>query len=230
VTIAPGVRERSRPPNVAWPIVEIIIAVAIMIAGLAGYIDYSSVPWMLLVAWLFLWWRGPGWRGVGLRLPPQPLRTVLIGIALGVGYQFLGLYAVEPLIARMTSGEIPDVSMFRFLIHNPEGLAFYLALSWTLAAFMEEMVFRGYLMARVAELWRVSERGWIIAALITSVLFGAIHMYQGLSGMIATGLTGFVFAGAYLATGRNLWVSILAHGFMDTAGFVMMYYGVYPGV
>jgi len=48
--------------------------------------------------------------------------------------------------------------------------------------------------------------------------------------MIATGLSGFVFAVIYLATDRNLWAAIVAHGAMDTAGFVMIYFGVYPGL
>jgi uncharacterized protein len=69
-----------------------------------------------------------------------------------------------------------------------------------------------------------------VAAVVSSALFGAVHLYQGVSGVVATGLTGLVFAGLYLATGRNLWASILAHGFMDTAGFVMIYLGVYPGM
>lgn len=66
--------------------------------------------------------------------------------------------------------------------------------------------------------------------LASSLLFGIVHAYQGLSGMVATGLTGLVFAAVYLATGRNLWAAIVAHGALDTAGFVMMYLGVYPGL
>jgi membrane protease YdiL (CAAX protease family) len=65
---------------------------------------------------------------------------------------------------------------------------------------------------------------------VSSVLFGVVHAYQGLSGMISTGLTGVLFAVTYLASGRNLWAAIIAHGVLDTAGFVMMYAGVYPGL
>ena len=43
-------------------------------------------------------------------------------------------------------------------------------------------------------------------------------------------MTGVLFAITYLATGRNLWAAIIAHGVLDTAGFVMMYAGVYPGL
>ena len=223
-------REPRRPPAPGEAIVELLVALAIIAAGLLGFIPYSSTPWLLAVATLFLWQWVSGWRPLGLRRPPQPARALALGVAVGVGYQLLGLYALEPLIARVTSAELPDVSAFRSLAGDGRRLAFWLALTWTLAAFAEEMVFRGWLMTRLAEIGRFSTAGWIAAALGSSALFGAIHLYQGASGMIATGLSGFVFACVYLAMGRNLWASIVAHGFMDTVGFVMVYLGVYPGL
>jgi membrane protease YdiL (CAAX protease family) len=214
----------------AWAGLELVLAASIIVAGLLGYIPISSTPWLIGVAAICLWWRGPGWRGIGLRRPPNVGLSLAIGVAVGVGYQFLGLYVIEPVIARMTSGELPDVSAFRSLVGNEALLAFWLAMSWTLAAFMEEVVYRGWLTNRVAELWRFSTNGWIAGVLVSSALFGAVHLYQGASGMIATGLSGLVFGGVYLATGRNLWASVLAHGFMDTVGFLMIYFGVYPGL
>jgi uncharacterized protein len=145
-------------------------------------------------------------------------------------YQFPGTYLVEPLIARLTTGALPDPSAFRSLVGNAQALLFWLVISWTLAAFMEEMVYRGWLTARIAELWRYSRAGWIIALVASSALFGLAHLYQGLSGVVATGVTGFLFGTAYLSSGRNLWCAILAHGLLDTLGFVMIYLGVYPGI
>ena len=77
---------------------------------------------------------------------------------------------------------------------------------------------------------RFSGLSWAGAALASSVLFGVIHTYQGVSGVIATGLTGLVFAAVYLGSGRNLWPAVIAHGVLDTAGLVMIYFGVYPGL
>ena len=148
----------------------------------------------------------------------------------GISYQFIGTYAVEPLIARLTSGRLPDVSQFRRLIGDERQLAYWVAISWTLAALLEEIAFRGWLMTRVAEIGRFDKRWWIASLLATSALFGAIHVYQGLSGVIATGLTGAVFGSLYLATGRNLWACVIAHGTLDTIGFAMIYFGVYPGL
>ena len=103
---------------------------------------------------------------MGLRRPDHPLRVVLIGIALGVAYQFAGLYAVEPAIARLTQSGLPDVSAFRALIGDERRLVFWVGLSWTMAAFMEELVFRGWLLSRIAEtgMARRTAGQWVIAS------------------------------------------------------------------
>jgi CAAX protease family protein len=219
---------KAAPIDAGWALVELVIAALIVAAGLLGYVAYSSTPWLLLAATVFFWWRGPGWRAVGLRWPAHPGRILTIGLV--VGYQWLGLYIIEPLLARATSGQLPDVSMFRPIVGDEARLAIWLALVWTLAAFMEEMVYRGWIMTRVAEIGRFSRAAWVVALLMSSAIFGAVHLYQGAAGVVATALSGGVFAALYLATGRNLWAGILAHGFMDTVGIVMIYLGIYPGL
>jgi membrane protease YdiL (CAAX protease family) len=216
-------------PSRPWAIVELVLAIAIMYAGLAGYLPFAATPYLLVAAALFLWRRGPGWRAIGLRRPESWPRTLVVALGLGA-YQIPSLYFVEPVIARLTNGELPDVSMFRSLVGDERLLLFWLAISWTLAAFMEEMVYRGWLVARIAELARFTPAGWVAAVMATSILFGLAHLYQGASGVVATGLSGLIFGVAYLASGRNLWCAILAHGLMDTIGFVMIYFGVYPGI
>lgn len=208
---------------------ELVVAITLVAASLAGLLGFWATPSMLLVGALFLWWRGPGWRAIGLRRPERWSRAIAVGAGLSL-YQFLSLYLVEPTVARLTSGALPDVSLFRPLVGNEYQLLFWLTISWTMAAFMEEMVYRGWMTARVAELAAYRSYGWILGIAATSVLFGAAHLYQGASGMITTGINGFLFGAAYLLSGRNLWCAIIAHGLTDTIGFVMIYFGVYPGI
>lgn len=214
-----------------------MLAIAVLYAGLEGYLWFPGAQYLLVIGAIFVWWRGPGWRAIGLRRPESWSRAMTIAVALSL-YQFVSLYVVEPLLARF-SGELPDVSMFKSLVGNEVELLFWLAISWSLAAFAEEMVFRGWLTARVAELVgsanapgrrSLGEGGWAIAIVITSVIFGLAHLYQGPSGVLATAIAGLLFGAAYLASGRNLWCAILAHGLTDTIGFVMIYLGVYPGI
>jgi len=45
-----------------------------------------------------------------------------------------------------------------------------IALLWVLAAFGEELVYRGYLMNRVADLIRGTRTGWIVSLFLISAL------------------------------------------------------------
>jgi hypothetical protein len=103
------------------------------------------------------------------------------------------------------------------------------ALSWTLAAFGEELVWRGYLMNRAADLGRGSRFAWIFSLLLVSAVFGSSHSDQGLTGQIIEGVAGFFLGLMYLRSGRNLAVPIVAHGACDTLDMVLLFFGRYPG-
>ncbi len=228
-------RARSRErlhDNKSFVAFELIVALLIAAAGLADVIPFSSTPFVLLFGWLMLWLRGAGWRDVGLKRPSGWARTLILGVAVGIAYQFVSLYLIEPLLARLT-GALPDVSQFRPLVGNAFFFLLSIILSWTLAALAEEMVFRGYLLNRVAYAvggTHAATSAWLVALISTSALFGLAHMYQGASGMIITGISGLLFGALYLASGRNLWTAIIAHGVNDTIGFALIYLGKYPGL
>ncbi len=228
----PGFRARSQNfflGNRPIAAVELLVAIMILVGGLVGIIPFSSTPFLLLFGWLMMWLRGVGWRSLGLRRPTSWWSTLLLGFAIGVGYQYFSLYVLEPLIARAT-GNLLDVSQFAPLIGNMFFLFLSLIVSWTLAAFGEELVFRGYLMNRVADLVGSNRSGWLVSLMVASLLFGITHLYQGLSGIIVISLHGLLLGALYLATGRNLWVPIIAHGFNDTVGFILIFLGKYPGL
>ena len=91
-----------------------------------------------------------------------------------------------------------------------------LGLIWTFAAFGEEMGYRGYLMTRAADACNRTTAGYVLAWVAVSVLFGYGHYYKGPAGVVASTVSGLVLGAAYLLSGRNLWVPILAHGFRDS--------------
>jgi len=80
------------------------------------------------------------------------------------------------------------------------------------AGVCEEVVFRGFGIAYVRFLWPDAADGWIV--LITSVCFGLAHLYQGLRGVVLTGLVGVVFASLTLTTG-SLLPAIAVHAMVD---------------
>ncbi len=222
---------RVLPPQLSsrrFLLPELLIAAAILAAGFAGILPFSATPFLLAFGVVSLWLRGERPRAVGLAFRSDWGRTVLVGIGAGIGYQGFSLYVAEPAIARLT-GKLPDVSVFAPLAGNVHFLLISLAVAWTLAACGEEFVYRGYLLTRIARALGDAPRAWLGALVVTSILFGVGHGYQGASGMITAGLGGFAFGLLYLATGRNLWVSVIAHGTMDTVGFLLLFLGKYPG-
>ncbi len=53
---------------------------------------------------------------------------------------------------------------------------------------------------------------------------GAVHhFHQGPGGMLGTGFVGLVYGIVYLVSGRNLWVTIIAHGLTGSSSFILLY-------
>jgi membrane protease YdiL (CAAX protease family) len=84
------------------------------------------------------------------------------------------------------------------------------------AGLSEELFFRLLLPLLVTLLLGNALFGFVVATLI----FGAIHFYQGPVGVVATTVLGFVFVDLYLWTG-NLWVAVCAHILSDMIGLVI---------
>jgi hypothetical protein len=224
-------RELRRAGIAAWlagkPAAGCEILVVLLIT--AGHRVFHIIPVdetlpILALGWLSLWLRDIGWKGVGLSCPASWKRTLMVGIGTGIFLQLLSELVTEPLITYFTHHP-PDVSEFRPLVGNLKLLVLYFALVWTLAAFGEELTYRGYLMNRVADLGARRPIAWVASLLFMAVLFGFGHSYQGLSGMIDTGLHGLLLGVVYLASGRNLWACIIAHGTTDTIALGMVFFG-----
>jgi membrane protease YdiL (CAAX protease family) len=104
----------------------------------------------------------------------------------------------------------------------------WLTVAWTMAAFCEEMFFRGYLMNRIFDLVGNGRAGWISALLVSSLLFGLAHGYQGLAGAIGTAEVGLLLGVMYLGNKRNLWMNIVCHGSIDSISLVSLYLSTAP--
>jgi membrane protease YdiL (CAAX protease family) len=104
-----------------------------------------------------------------------------------------------------------------------------IALIWILAAFGEELVYRGYLMNRVADLGRGTGTAWVTSLILISAIFGLSHYSQGLTGIIEEGSDGLILGLIYLACRRNLAIPIVTHGVCDTIDIILLFLGKYPG-
>jgi membrane protease YdiL (CAAX protease family) len=210
-------------------IVELLIVVLIFLADFRHLIFFSKTPYLVLFGWLSLRLRRLQWGDVGLSVFRKWNSTIGMGIAAGLLLEGFQLFVSQPILVKVL-GKQPDLEDFRPLIGNLKLTLIFLALTWTLAAFGEEMVYRGYLMNRVADLFNRTRGAWIISLIGVHVAFGIAHAYQGWTGIIDEGLSGLLLGVIYLGTGRNLGVPIIAHGIGDTIDFVLIFLGKYPGM
>ncbi len=173
---------------------------------------------------LVLWLRRSSWREYGLTKPVSWRKTILLAIG-GLITLYIVVNLSLPVVIRLT-GRSVDRSQFDVLRGNVPALLIGLLVAWTLAAFGEELIFRGYLMNTLARAFRHTNVGWISACIVNSLLFGFGHTYQGISGVILLAIVGLLYSLFYLGSGRNLWVPILMHGLYDTSAFLLIFFNL----
>jgi membrane protease YdiL (CAAX protease family) len=167
-----------------------------------------------LVAWgglgLYLLWRsgiGPTRLGLGrVRWCADVLGGLGLAALIGVpglllylAGRWLGLNAhVEPAALHDSWWRIPVLIFSAFA-----------------NGFAEEVVVVGYLITRLKQLGLSQNR----AILVSGVLRGVYHLYQGFGAGLGNLAMGLVFGYAWCRTGR-LWPLVIAHGVIDTVAFV----------
>jgi uncharacterized protein len=208
---------------------ELLVVALIFWADFAHHIYFSKTPYLLLLGWISLRVRKLRWRNVGLSRFRNWKTTIGLGIAVGLALEGFELFVSQPILVRLL-GKQPDLEDFRALTGDLKMTLIFLALAWTLAAFGEEMVYRGYLMNRVADLLNRTRSAWIVSLLVVHVGFALAHAYQGWTGALDEGLQGLLLGIIYLRTGRNLAVPIIAHGVSDSIDFLLIFLGKYPGM
>jgi len=157
---------------------------------LALYGATVAFQWVIMVV--------VGWRAFARGLTPSDL-----GLARGFGAQLIAASAAGTALLsafqwfnlrRIGRASGPVVDLMRKLAERllplkPVEFRAYCALALT-AGVCEEFLYRGFAMAALT---RAGLAMWMVVVL-TSILFGLAHAYQGRGGMIGTGLLGLIFA------------------------------------
>ena len=205
----------------------ISFAILILVAAVITITSFRRVPGIgvviaLVIIGLLIWLRGDGLVGLGFFPPENWGMTILWSFLLGIAIQFASTLLLEPFSDKVTNSTT-DHSLFESLRGNLKNFLFLLVSVWVLVAFLEEIIFRGYMMGDIAELIGTSKPALAVNLILTSVLFGLAHWYQGKSGALSTGIVGVVLGILFIASGFNLWLPILTHGFIDTLGLFLIY-------
>jgi len=193
---------------------------------LGGPITYLGLTISLVFLWIASRLRGVGWSYFGLVRPKSWFRTVLMSLGVALAILLTVKLIINPIMNAIPNAGYQDLSRFEYLQGDLPNLIIMLVNIWITAAFLEEFLFRGYLMNRLIDLLGSQTKlAWVIAAIGQAVIFGLVHAYQSPAGMFKVGLIGLVFGLSYLIVGRNLWPLILAHGLIDSLDMVSHYFG-----
>jgi membrane protease YdiL (CAAX protease family) len=153
-----------------------------------------------------------------LQLPAGGGGSFGVGLLIGVVGALGGGVVLGLLLSRRRKGNLKPVyagDIAALLPRNGAETVWTMLLSLN-AGVGEELYFRLLLPLLLVSLGSGALTAFVIAGLI----FGAVHFYQGIAGIVATTILGAMLAVLYLWTG-NVWIAAGAHALLDLAGLVI---------
>ncbi len=162
---------------------------------------------------------GDSFRGLGFRKEKLFIQ-LLFGISFGFITWILVNIVFNPLISAVNPHEVKPVSDILNYMKEPGSIYLWIPVVM-LAAFSEELQ-RIFVLTRF-EKW-FGKYGLYIAVIITSVIFGIGHLYQGTNAAIGTGIGGLFNSFVYLRK-RSAIEVIVSHAIfniLSVAGAYMM--------
>lgn len=220
-------------PVAPWWHTAILVAIVLGISVLstvqsrsAGFGDGHIKRYVITMAWecflgLIAWW--------GLRARRIPIREVLglhrhgfkefardFGVALLFWIIAMVVLAAIASLLRLFHLIQPEKAVIALAPQSFAQIIVWIALCIT-AGIFEEFVFRGYLLQQFS-----SMRGKLwIGVLVSSLLFGAAHGYEGIGGMIAIVAYGVMFCLLAIQR-RSLRAGMIAHAWHDSLTGVLI--------
>jgi membrane protease YdiL (CAAX protease family) len=180
---------------------------------------YAAVRAAVVLALVWALLRAGGERLVDLGLDVRAVRLALLrGLLLAVGI-FLLMNVVGSALRSVLGGNTGTAPAVVALFRDPRE-----APCWVFAAvigggFTEELQ-RAFVLTRFERAF--GKTGLVVALLIDSACFGVGHLYQGYSGAVSAGVTGFLFGLVFLRR-RRVADAMVAHAGYDLIGVAAAY-------
>lgn len=201
---------------------EMAVATTIPLALALVGLPRSILP-LLFMGSASLWLRGKSWKDVGLRRPASWPAILTIGTALAVAGGIAGERFVSPLLSQLTGEPQPRGVGLSALPGNVPYFMFLLVAIWFLAAIEEELVYWGYVLNRLLDLFGPGWIGWGTGLILASLMFGVGHGLASRTVLIGDFMVGMIEATLYVVARRNLWLPIIFHGMWDTMFLVLFF-------
>ena len=179
-----------------------------------------AVQWGITIPLLLLWWLARrGFDQLGFVPPGGWLFWISILIVI---VTIAAFWKVQQAQSGTPEGHAKTMKAFRerapFMPRDSREMKHFTAISVT-AGICEEIFYRGYLIWYATQFTGTGTGGLVMAVVLTALVFGMGHLYQGVSGAIQIFAAGLFFGGIYLLSG-SLWVPMAAHALVDVvAGY-----------
>jgi len=207
-----GLRALRRAPEADLPRVKLSV-----------YRHAMALQWTVVALVAALWLvTHRSWSTLGL--VPR-LGGGLLGVLVGLAI-IVGVLVRQGLLKPADEAALEHVRqrtrhLERMLPTTLRERSWFFALAGT-AGVCEEVLYRGYLIwYLVAWAWLFApHQSFLVAAVVSSLVFGVGHAYQGVRGVLLTAAVGGFLAAVYWIT-RSLFAGMLIHALMDLhAGYL----------
>ena len=185
-------------------------------AGQLGTLLFYIV--VLITLWATRW----DWKYFGITRPNWP-KTIFKAFLFVIGIFILIDFLIQPII-EFYLGKI-DLSEVSGIEGNLFNYILFILLGWLMGGFCEEVIYRGYVLKRLAIIFGDTNRAWFLSAALASLVFGFAHSYQGPSGIITTAIIALLFGFFFIFNKDNLIVLILTHGIYNMIAITLIYLG-----
>lgn len=169
--------------------------------------------------------------------------TLFLVIIIGYGYQyykpkskpFLKPFLIVLPALAISIYNFPFIAYFsgNAVVTEPLETVYMFALECLSVGFFEEVLFRGFLLVILLQVLPKTKRGIIGAIVLSSMIFGLIHLLNLFSGanffntIMQVGysfLTGALWSVVFLKT-KNIWIGVVFHAVYNFSGLLFFRFG-----
>lgn len=160
---------------------------------------YYSIPVIAMV--MYITWRNKEWKAAGMTNTKLMKESFIAGIIV-----LLYFLVVLPLYSMIVTSF--QLEATRDWIPRAENYtqAILLMIGIGIAAFAEEILYRGFLLPRFEKILRSP----FLSVLLTAIIFSGSHIYQGMTGVLGAFMVGILFGVAFVVF-RRIWPLVIAH-------------------
>jgi len=182
------------------------------------YWGSCRLQWVLTTVLLVGWWYAERpWTRLGFSIQLTLGFWIVLAVVVGLCVVTVVHYAAAGRTPESRAKSRAAFGQTAILLpHNRRELRPYLVLAVT-AGVCEEILYRGFLIWYVAQFTGTTAFGTVAAVAVSSIAFGAGHLYQGPASAVK--IAGFAAAaGTIYVVGGSLWIVMVLHVCVDIAG------------